>query len=113
MSSFASEEMEPVTDTGTDTGRRREKQGLSFRERRAAGVTFGNVLTKLREMQADGTLDDLDKSARAAEVLHRIVQDDPQAVKAAAGERDWESFLAAMLAFLEAIIPILMIFFGL
>ena len=88
------------------------RRGLSFRERRAAGVTFRNVAKKLAEMQEDGSLEELDSSARAAEVLRRIQADDPKALMDACGDRDWTEFFSALLAFIEKIIPIILMIFG-
>lgn len=75
---------------------------LTFKQRRALGLTFRNVRVKMTEMADAGELEGLSQSEMAAEVLNRIVADNPQAFRDPA--IDWD----ALLEFLERLIPIIL-----
>ena len=87
------------------------RRGVSAKDRRAAGVTIRNVSIKLRELQAEGALEYMDNAEASAEVLWRIQNDNPAAFKAVAEKSgDFQSFLSALIAFLEKILPFLLMF---
>jgi len=85
---------------------------LTIRERRELGLTVFNVARIVRELDQAGELDRNDRAATSAQVLERIIADNPQAVRNAVGERDWASFLEALMRFIEAILPIILMFMG-
>ncbi len=83
---------------------------LTFRERRKLGLTFRNIRNAVAELDAAGELDRNDPAGTSLQVLEKILTENPQAVKAVAGERDWASFLDALMAFLERLLSIWLTF---
>lgn len=75
---------------------------LGIRERRAMGLTFGNLLRIVRDMKADGQLAGKDDSLIAAEVLGRLVQDNAPAFRDPG--IDWD----ALIAFIEKLLPLIL-----
>ena len=85
---------------------------LKWKQRRALGVTVKNVRRILKEMDANGELEGKGSSVLAVEVLTQLVEEKPQAFQEI-GERDWEAILEAVIAFLEKLIPLIIMFLGL
>jgi len=85
---------------------------LTRKERRKLGLTFRNVRKTVAELKKAGELDTGDPDGTAVQVLEKIVGDNPKAVQEVVGDRDWASFLDALLKFLEQIMPIILMFFG-
>lgn len=81
------------------------KRGLGLIERRKMGLTFRNVRRVLAEMNDAGELDGRDTAVVAALVLEQLSVEKPMAF-AGLDEDFWER----LLAFLEAIIPIILKF---
>lgn len=79
---------------------------FGIRQRRAMGLTFKNVMGLLKEMNADGDLEDKTMPELAVEVLHNLVDGQPAAFKDP--EIDWDS----LLAFLEKLIPLIVKILG-
>ena len=75
----------------------------TVRERRKLGVTLRNAVRIARELKRDG------EAVNADAIAMVMVEDNPAAF-VQAGERDWESFFAALVKFLEAIMPIIQMF---
>jgi len=86
---------------------------IGFLQRRKLGLNFGNVLRVTREMNAAGELDIEHPDAMAAQVLQRIMDENPEAFQKALADRDWASFFEALLAFLEQILPLIFQLFAL
>jgi hypothetical protein len=78
------------------------KPGLTFRQRRAMGLTFRNVRLELKTMQAAGDLEGKDRATVSAEVLDRIVSKNPKAY--ADPSLDWD----AVLAFVERLVALIL-----
>ena len=85
---------------------------LTFRERRKLGLTIRNIRKAVAELKESGDLDRQDVAGTSAQVLEKLVKSNPQAVEDAVGERDWASFLDALLSFIEKLMPIILLFFG-
>lgn len=99
----------PVTATvGTVTAERR----LKWRQRRAMGLTVKNVRRILKELDANGELEGKDSAVLAVEVLTQLVEEKPQAFQELQAG-DWETFLDAILDFLERLIPLIITLIGL
>ncbi len=76
---------------------------LSLRQRRDLGLTIPNIANALRDLQKDGLLEkDMDRSVVAALVLERLAAQNPKSY--AAPELD----IDAIIAFIEAILPLIM-----
>ncbi len=85
---------------------------LTFRERRKLGLTFRNIRKAVAEIKESGDFDKNDVAGTSAQVLEKIVRENPQGIQDAVGERDWASFLDALLSFIEKLMPIILLFFG-
>lgn len=98
-------------------------------EKKELGLLPRQVVAELIELQRTGELDGLDKTTAAYVVLGKIVEDRPEAYADASidyekkasqsleasrvlggGDKDWPSFFDALIRFLEALIPLLMMF---
>jgi len=91
----------PEADQAEPAGR------LGFLERRKLGLTFRAVLKTAKELKADGQLDTENPDIAAAQVTAKILGENPQAFEKAGV--DWE----AILAFIEAIVPLILQFMAL
>jgi len=92
---------EPKTEPllGSVGGRRE----LSWRERRALGLTFLNLLATARELKVAGEIDSSTLSSdMAAAIAMRMEQKSPSTF-AALGPVDWD----AIIAFIERLIPLI------
>ncbi len=100
----------PVTATVSEsiTAERR----LKWRERRAMGLTIKNVRRILKEMDAQGELEGKDSSVLAVEVLTQLVEEKPQAFQELRAG-DWEDFFDMVLAWLEKLIPLIILLINL
>jgi len=79
------------------------RKGMTLKQRRALGATFGNVRRILAEMQQAGEIDEHDTAADlAVAVTSRLVEENPQVASNPA--LDWE----AIIAFIERIIPLIL-----
>ena len=79
------------------------RSGLTFRQRRAMGLTVRNIARATRELASAGELNkDTPKDEAAELVLERLVMDNPKAF--ADPTLDWD----AVLAFIERLIPLIM-----
>ena len=78
------------------------KKGLSRKQRKEMGVTFRNIRRVMADMQQAGELEGLSSAEISAEVLNRLIGDNPQAF----GDPsvDWD----ALLEFIEKLIEIIM-----
>lgn len=78
-------------------------RGLTFKQRRELGVTFGNIRRVLAEMQSKG---EIPQGATAGDlavmVAHQLVVENPQA--ASDPTLDWD----ALLEFIERLIPLIL-----
>ncbi len=83
---------------------------LTFRERRKLGLNFRNIRKAVAELDAAGELDKDDPAGTSVQVMEKILNQNPPAVKAVVGERDWASFLDALLVFLEKLLSIWLMF---
>jgi hypothetical protein len=83
------------------------KPGLTFRQRRAMGLTFRSVRLELRAMQAAGDLEGKDTSTVSVEVVDRLMTKNPKAF--ADPSLDWD----ALLAFVERLVALLLKIFAL
>jgi len=75
------------------------------RERRELGITFANVVAVARKQSRDGV------KVTADTIRDEIIGDNLDLVERV-GERDWASFLEALMKFIEAIMPFLQMFFA-
>ncbi len=81
---------------------------LSLRERRELGITWANVHAKAKELYQSGEIDaDMSRAEIAAMVFSQIAADNPQAF--ADASVDWD----AIIAFIEAILPLILQIIGL
>jgi len=82
------------------------------RERRALGITPRNVRKALVELQKEGCITkDVEPSIAAVMVAEKLINENPSAYQAAAQEvGDWDTFLEALIAFLEKLIPLILMF---
>jgi hypothetical protein len=78
------------------------RRGISWKQRRALGLTFRNVRKTLSALNADGDLEGVAASELPVMVLDRLVDDNPRAY--ATAELDWD----AILNFLERLIPLIL-----
>lgn len=80
------------------------REGLTRRQRRDMGLTFGNVRRVLSELQADESacFDDCCIEELAVMVAERVVTENPAAFQDP--QLDWD----AILAFIERLIPLIM-----
>ncbi len=83
-------------------GRRR----LSRRERRDLGLLPRNLFAKAAGLAKDGLLD-TDHALAAIQIAEMVVDENPSAFKAAAGDNP-ESFLDAIIEFIERMMPLIM-----
>lgn len=86
---------------------------LSAAHARRMGVTFLGLRRKAKELKRDGILtDDMDRQQKAEVLAAAIVADDQDAFETCRAEdgRDWESFFAALMAFIEKFLPLIMMF---
>jgi hypothetical protein len=78
------------------------RPGLSFKQRRAMGITIRNIRLKMVEMKKDGRLDGVAQSDVAAMVLDELISDNPKAF--ADPSVDWDG----LFAFIERLIPLIL-----
>jgi hypothetical protein len=86
---------------------------LSAVHARRMGVTFLGLRRKAKELKREGILtDDMDKQQKAEILAAAMVADSQDEFEACRAEdgRDWESFFAALIAFIEKIMPLIMMF---
>lgn len=83
---------------------------LGVLERRKLGLTFGNALRIARKLHREGSLVSDDSQSAAAQVAAAMVAENPELFRTAAadGERDWEEFFSALIAFLEKMMPLIL-----
>ena len=94
---------------------------MSIGEQRRLGITFRNVRRVTKELQREGVLTRGDRRGNAALVMARIIEENPQAYEECRasygdtedGDKDWSAFFEALIAFLEKLIPLFMMFGGL
>jgi len=91
-----------TTAAATPTAVPEAKTGLTFKQRRAMGLTVKNVRTILAAKQAAGELEGRTTEDIAAEVLADLVDQNPKAFADPA--IDWD----AILAFIEKLIPLIL-----
>lgn len=85
---------------------------LGLLQRRRLGLTVAAVAEAHRAAVADGEIDeDMPASVRSIVVAERLVAANPQGYAAEAG-RDWAEFFEQLLAFIEKLLPIIMLFFA-
>jgi len=78
------------------------RRGLSFKQRRAMGITIKNIRLKLVEMKKDGRLDDVTQADVATMVLGELITDNPKAFSDPS--IDWDGIIA----FIERLIPLIL-----
>lgn len=78
------------------------RKGLSFKQRRAMGITIRNIRLKMVEMKQDGRLDGVSQAEVAIMVLNELITDNPQAF--ADPSIDWDGIIA----FIERLIPLIL-----
>ena len=79
---------------------------LTWRQRREMGLTFADVRKQLIAMHADGELEGLSATEVTAEVLVRLVSENPKAYKDGV---DWDqifNFLERVVALILQLIPL-------
>ena len=94
---------------------------MSLGEQRKLGITFRNVRRVTKELHREGVLTRGDRRGNAALVMARIIEENPQAYEECRasygdtedGDKDWSAFFEALIAFLEKLIPLFMMFGGL
>jgi len=79
-----------------------KRPGLSWRQRRAMGITPRNMIRVVREMEKDGSLESVDQAELSAMVLDRLMTENPKAF--ADPSLDWD----AILSFIEALLPVIL-----
>ena len=80
----------------------------NFRERRRLGITLRNMARVAYELKAADEWSE-DRRTNAASIAAQLIDEKPTAfIKA--GERDWASFLEAVISFIEAFMPLILIF---
>lgn len=80
---------------------------MTIRERRDAGVTIHNLRVKAKELYEDGQIDkDMSRAEISALIFSELQQDNPKAFA------DPTLDLDAILAFIEALLPIILALIG-
>ena len=80
------------------------RKGLTWKQRREMGLTIRNIRRVMAEMQQKGELVGKSRDIVAAEVMERLVTENPKAFYDAGVDWDWD----AILAFIERMIPLIM-----
>ena len=91
---------------------------MTRKERRELGLTVGNVWRVTRALKGEGLLSRGDRKGNAALVMGRIAEENKAAYTRCRatfgddedGERDWAAFFEALIAFLEKLISLFMMF---
>jgi len=83
---------------------------LTWKERRALGVTIRNVRRVMKDLKTEGVLSP-DSDIAAIQVLDRLTVENPQAFKAV-GDIDWDRLLEFLERLIELLLKILPIFLG-
>lgn len=83
------------------------EERLGLLQRRRLGLTIPALVPVVKELQAQGQLTG-EPSVDAVTVANVLIAQKPQEYQAAAG-RDWEAFFEALLAFLEKLLPLILL----
>jgi hypothetical protein len=85
----------------------RKAKRLTWRQKRELGLTRGNIIRTARQMHKDGELDLDDPDGLVNQVVEEIMSENPQAYEDLEAV-DWD----AIFAFLEKLLPLLIMLFG-
>ena len=84
---------------------------LSRRERRRLGITLWGIRSANRTLKVlNDEYNDYSKATRCIHIAEYLMSKHPQAYRDVCGDRDWEAFLEAVLAFIEKLLAILQLF---
>lgn len=81
----------------------RGNHSLNLRDRRAMGLTVGNLLALAKELRAEGAIDDDSTAAEEAAALAMKLREKTPHAFANANAMDWESIIS----FIEKLMPII------
>jgi len=83
---------------------------LNRQERRRLGITLRNVRRVMADLEAAGELDQGDAAGTAAQVLSRLIDEQPQQYKQLAGDIDWDRVLEFIEKLVELLLKIIPLF---
>ena len=97
----------PTADEKEQFAKLQAKPGLTWKQRRAMGITIRNVMGKMREMQRNGELEGKGHSTIAADVMQELIEENPKAFADPSLDFD------VILEFIKRLIPIVLMLFTL